>query len=313
MRYIISILIFIAVVLAVLPVLTAKTDAIAPFSFISSNAPRDIRELYLRFHDRDLCREVDVLFLYDESGLKVWCLVQDRGSYSKLLKMLRQLSVSYPIETYSSRLFSGNESDEKDTLPPSLWESNELRENLLNPSLRFRQNDNSDMLFSMLSPMTMYRQRLRLFSEETLKRGRELEHYGTELPELTQMAMDQFLDRDLRSLAVQVSIDHCKEMEKLIGKLENNLKYALPDNDTDIESEIPVSFKDSASGIQELAVQISEKSRNISRRVYAFIYPEQHTVKLNELRHPDILISMEVLRKMEKEYIKRMERISLED
>jgi len=306
MNAVFRILISFIVGLAVFPVHAAETDGPVPPSFLSANAPGDITELYLRFHEKELCGDVHALFVYDGNGLKVWCRARDEGSYDRLMKLIKPLSADYSVETYSSTLYPDKSSEDRDTLPPSLWENSRLRDYLLFPFADTPLGDEFDTPLFIDSPSDLYRRRLRLFLDQTLRRGSELERIAAELPELTRMGTDHSLCGEMESLAARVCMDHCRELEKLAERLRKSLEQALPGDAKDMDAG---NFEPEPGGecdIQVLADRIYISSHRIFRSVHAFLYPEQHTVQVEELRRPGILVSLAELNELLGEYLHRM-------
>lgn len=306
MNRIFCILICVEIGLTAFPVRAVEPGGPVPPSFLSSNAPRDITEIYLRFHEKELCGDVSALFVYDGSGLQVWSRARDGGSYGKLMKLIKPLFADYPVETYSSTLYPDKGAGSDEPLPPSLWENSELSDYLLAPLIETPLIDASDMPMFIGTPADLYRRRLRMFSEEVLASGSELERIAAELSELTRMGTDRALDPKLESLAARISMDHCRDMEKLAEKLQKSLERALPGDARTIDADSARPDPDETCSIRDLADRIYESSREIFQGVRSFLYPEHHTVQLEELRRPGILVSLEELRELQKEYLKRM-------
>ncbi|MEJ2111316.1 MAG: hypothetical protein P8Z37_15670 [Acidobacteriota bacterium] len=131
MQRICFILLAIGIVPIILPAEGAGPETTAEFAPFPKNAPGDIKEVYLLFHDRQLCSDVDAIFTYGQDELKIWCRVKDDGSHRKFLKMLEPLSPSYRIETYATQGHFDNGENDEEAVPPSLWENNELRQLLV--------------------------------------------------------------------------------------------------------------------------------------------------------------------------------------
>ena len=293
-----------------LSIAAAGMDTMDIPAFLSPNTPRDITEIYLRFHDEEMCREIGAIFKFNKGVLTVLCHVKNWGSYNKFLKMLEALPQSYPLEVYATEPAADFKSDEDDNLPPSLWENDELRTLLWPPPILI--TDDSGLSVLLFSPEEIFRQRLKLFAEQTLERASTLHHFAGELPALTRLAMDSSLNADLKSLAERVCSNHSQKVDKTIDKLEDNLKQALPGNDN-VEEFNRAMTTESSEELPVVADRIAQQSRNISQRVYSFIYPNQHTVEWNDLINPDILHALEELRRSNNEYFNRMRQISGEE
>jgi hypothetical protein len=313
MNVVFRLLVGIGIGLAVLPAHAGETDTTVSPSFLSPGAPRDITEIYLRFHEKELCSDVTAIFLVDGHSLQVWCRARDGSSSSKLMKLLRPLSASYSVETFSSTLYPDESSEDAYALPPSLWENSELSDYLLTPLIENPLIEEFDMPLFIGDPADLYRRRLRMFSEQALNRGSELERIAGELSELTRMGTDHLLDPELESLALRICVDHCREMEKLAAKLQKSLERALPGDGKGVGAESERQLPEDVLGFPELAGRILESSRRISQGVHAFLYPEKHTVQLEELRRPGVLVSLEELRRLLGEYVGKMAELSAGD
>lgn len=313
MNMVFRFLVSIGIGLAFITIQAAETGTTVSPSFLSPGAPDDITETYLRFHEKELCNDVTAFFIFDGHGLQVWCRTRDGSSYGKLMKLIKPLSASYSVETFSSTLYPDESSEDASILPPSLWENSELSDYLLTPLIENPLIEEFDMPIFIGDPTDLYRKRLMMFSEQALKRGSELERIGAELPELTRMGTDHLLYSDLESLALRICVDHCREMEKVAGKLQKSLKQALPGDGKGVSDDggrpLPVEVLD----IRDLAGRIRESSRRISQGVHAFLYPERHTVQLEELRRPGILVSLEELRRLLGEYLEKTVELSAGD
>jgi len=273
-------------------------------------APRDITEVFLRFHQEELCRGVDAVFDAGDGVLKVWCLVRDGGSHRKLLQMLEPLSGSVRVETYSAYPVPvEKDPDEDDQPPPSLWENSRLRDFILAPLLRPSMLDDPDMPH-LISPEAVYPQRLRLFARQVLERSGELERYGSELPVLARLALDSSVDADLRSLAGRVGLRHSEKLGKLASELGEDLRQAIPSGSDGPEPVLQGAPRAAGDALTGLADRISERARSVARRVHLFIYPERHTVELDELRNPDLMVALEELSGLAAEYLDGMRHLT---
>ena len=303
-----------AIEFAVMTVPAAMTENVelSADSF-SSSAPRELLEVYLRFHDEEICRGVDAVFVFNENGMEVRSRVEDEGQYEKLLKMLEPLSESGRVVMHTTASPSKKEgSDEADSLPPSLWENDKLRNLLWIPLLRSNADINSEFPVFAFSPEEIFRQRLKRFYKQTLNQSKLVERYAADLPALTRIALDPAVESDLRFLAKKVCSEHSENLEKQIGKLEKNLKHAIPRGKNIGESDprdAPVPVQ---KALPDLAAQISENARSISRRVYSFIYPDSYIVGLEELRNPDLLESLRILDELNADFKKKMVEIFAE-
>ena len=104
---------------------SGDTDASREISL--RDAPQELIEAWLRFHEMDLCQDLDTVFEFDESGMKVWCLIEDKKKYQKFQQLLEPLMDSYRIELCATVPPIKMKSDETNDPPPNLWENEKLR------------------------------------------------------------------------------------------------------------------------------------------------------------------------------------------
>lgn len=271
------------------------------------DTPLALVELWLRFHDEELCQGIDAVFVSNENNFQVWSLVKDEKRYKKFLKLLQRISQSRRVETFAAEPVPSEDSDETNGLPPSLWENDELRALFRVPK---RRSDPEEIIIrplSIISTEEIFKQRLIIFAAQTIEGSENLERYAKDLPALTHLALDLDFDADLRLLALKICRKHAHGLEKQIDKLNKNLKQALPEGKK--KQALPLQdIRDSSREASpvELAERISEKAQNVARQVYSFIYPDSHIVELDELRNPGILDSLTVLREMNEIYVQKL-------
>jgi len=101
-----------------------------------------------------------------------------------------------------------------------------------------------------------------------------MERYALDLAALARVAYDPGTSPDLKSRATTVCAAHAQDLGKYIGKLEANIRLALPIAEKKKRtSSRPAAAVSAIQDPAEKAKQISAVSRSISRRVYLFIHP----------------------------------------
>jgi hypothetical protein len=269
------------------------------------NAPAQLVEAWLRFHESDLCQGIDAVFSFSRNGMEVWSLVHDEKSYQKFQEIMEPLRTVYSLELYTSRPAE----KKADTDPPaSLWENYELRSFLGDPYARAKENPAFDETYPF-NPTTfdeILKQRLLIYAEQIVDSNKKIEDYACEIPALTGEAMDASLPQELRQRAKTVCLAHTQNMGRCLAKLESNLTQALPKSAK--RERAPQSDKSftPAKSPADSAIQIALAGRTLSRRVFHFIYPEHYTVGLQELRESSLLDSIKTLQKMISDYQKML-------
>ena len=70
---------------------SCETHAAAPMGI--EDAPVDLLRVWLRFHEIDLCQEIDTVFVFNKNGMEVWSRVEDDKSYRKFENLLELAQV----------------------------------------------------------------------------------------------------------------------------------------------------------------------------------------------------------------------------
>ena len=285
----------------------------------ASDVPLRLREVWLRFHEVELCQGVDAVFVFHKKGMEVWCRVEDEKSYHRFTEMLEPLRASYQIDLYTTRPTPEKKSSDP---PPSLLENAELRAYLRDPSTRIgsptdgievsprdltRQagspwgdgKPGGSAIMSVPFPTSDLKERLRMFAEQTLDWGKRMKRYADDLPALARMAVDPTEPLNLRSRAMTICQEHSQKLDRYAERLDENLTHALPKIKK--QSRMPSRSDRSAFvGMPpiESAIQISDATGSMASRIFRFIHPQNPTVGLVDLREPGLLESLKTLRRM---------------
>jgi hypothetical protein len=275
----------------------------------TGETPRELAEAWLRFHASDLCQNNETTFLFRADGMEVRVLVEDEGGYEKLQKMLEPLRGSYRIVLEATRPPEKEEerdSDKENDPPPSLWENSALRAYLGDPQSWTREQTDFEHI-PQSDPLvgdTSFKYRLTAYAERILDWSRKVERHATDLPALARMALDASVARELRMQAITVCRAHSEDLGKNLEKLEKNLKYALPLSARDDRRSSRMGRSEKAKDPVEAAVALAAGAQTAARRIHDFIYPDQHTVNLEELRQSSLLESLRELRAIDADFQK---------
>jgi hypothetical protein len=266
-----------------------------------SNTPQKLQEAWLRFHETDLCQEVDAVFLFNKSGMEVWSRIESDKINQKFQELFDTLSDSMRIELYTTRPPAKKRSDNADDPPPSLCQNLELRSNLGDPVGQFREHLDFEERIHLDSdpPDSLLKQRLLVYAERTLDWNRKMGKYAADLSALVRFALDPAVAPELKSKSIRICTVHAQNLEKHIGKLAKDLALAFPKPSKGDRSSSPRDTSNIAGKtLMDSAEQISASTRIVARRVHQFIHPEGYTIGLDELRHPGLLESLKTLRGM---------------
>jgi len=274
----------------------------------TTETPRDLTVAWLEYHETGVCEDIDAEFRFLGRGLEVWCLVEDEKSYEKLKKRLAPLRASYALRVEGTPVAVEEKSPADRNPPPSLWNNEELQLYLRN----WYAHDHSVIggmnppdLFDRTESEFGLKNRMRLFSLQILNWARGMQRRGAELPSLACAAESPAMAADLKARAAALCLAHAEEIGKNAGKLAASLSHAFPrrpsrsDDAAESAHHDGISFADGAD-------QISRAALNLGYRVYRFVYPLDHTVRLADLREPPLLDSLvrleETVRSFEAEH-----------
>lgn len=256
-----------------------------------ADIPRSLRELWLAFHQAELCQSLDAVFVFHSDGMEIWCAIDDERSYQKLIELVAPRKAQFRIDLYPTRLPEIKKTrEELTTPPPSLWQNAELRAYLGEPFVEAGRGVTAARLEEEIGgPETQLKQRLLLFAGQTIEWANRLKRYGFELPALAWAAADEGAGADVRPQARAVCVQHAREIGKLAQKLGENLARALPRPEKQARRSRAPARTHAAGGTPvQKAARLAEACRAIGDRVYRFIYPDNHTVALADLREPDL-------------------------
>lgn len=267
------------------------------------DAPREIWDAWLRFHEAELCQGLDTIFVFHKKGVEIWCRVEDEKAYQKFSDILSPLRADHEIGLYTTRPPAEKTNTEEKNPPPSLWNNNELRIYLGDP---FARNRNlNDEAIPNVAPSNradydfMLKQRMMMFADQILDWDRRMKRYSGDLPALADAAFNPALPREIRKRAAAICLAHSHAVDKLLEKLGENLAQALPKG-TKKSSSAPEEEKPepAASTPRDVAIKVAESAQSLARRIYYFIHPTRYTVGLTDLREPSLLGSLRNLRRM---------------
>ena len=274
-----------------------------------ANTAPDLRDLWLRFHEADLCQGLDAVFLFRPSGVEIWCIVEDERSFEKLNELLAPLRSGYQIAVYSTRQPAEKKSLEDRSPPPSLWNNEELRTFLSDPfasAMNAPVDPNPKAPPLSATQADMLKERMIMFAEQTLDWNRRLKRYAADLPALTQIAADSSLSSETRARASSICLAHAQAIDRLASRLNDNLSEAFPRGR---RPKNPVETdKSDARKLPpvESAQDLSNSALAAARRVYRFIHPQRHTVGLMDLREPSLLEALRDVRKMASGFLRSL-------
>jgi hypothetical protein len=268
-------------------------------SAFENSGPVALRDLWLRFHEKELCQDLDAVFNFYPKGMEVWCLVEDERGYQRFSDMIAPLKSSFEIAVYATRPAAEKKPDDEKEPPPSLWNNTELQSSLEITSrdlLSPGQGGRSEL--SELTRQSFAKQRLIMWAAQMLGWRKKVQRYAADLPELARLGFGAGAAKEMRSHALAVCLSHAQALDKNLAHIMEGMAQALPKPEKGTRRPSEAAKPRMPSSPVDLAAQASAESLSLARRVYRFIYPQEHTVGVSDLKDPALLESLRELRKM---------------
>ncbi len=263
------------------------------------NTPRQILELWLRYHETEMCQETDAVFVFHPKGAEIWCEAADDKGCQKIVDMFSTLQASYQIDFYVTRPTAARKREEEKDPPPSLWNNAELLRYLKDPFNSALAVDNRMPRRDGDSGRNEFlKQRLLMYAEQIQNWNQRMKRYGTEMPTLAKAGFGPDFPPDLRKRAVAVCLAHVQAVDKYAARLADSLGQALPRSAKNSDDKARATEPRHRSTTIEIAAQLSAKVKVISRSINGFLFPQHHTVEIADLREPGLLDSLRLLREL---------------
>ena len=282
------------------------------------DTPPKLVEAWLEFHREGLCRNLDAVFSFNGREMEIWCRSEENRDYRKLQKIIEPLLILHSVELYLTRLPKNNKENNNITwtaIPPSLMENRELRSYLRpytgpgNPPRIIVDIDEEGEIYTRVLPDTpnvvaantaasdrVLRSRLVYWANSVLRNSRIMRQYAADIPELIRASFEPAFGAILRRRASDICRKHAKDLAKSIRELNKNLSRAFPKPSAKTAKTKKESEKmppEASSSVMGMADMIAAEASILSSRIYRFIYPPQHTVDLDELQKPGLLVSLD--------------------
>ncbi len=259
-----------------------------------------LREVWLRFHEENLCLGLDSIFVFQARGIEIWCRIKDERDYQQLAALVEPLRKSYRIELYATH--ADREKKVTSTLdddpPPSFWTNAELRSYLRDPFFRRLGGgvDRGEDAYDSSEADPELKRRLKLYGDQILEWLNKMVQLAVDLPSLAGAAYGDDIFSDIRNRARAVCSNHSREVGKCAARLAESLGHALPRGTGNTPSAQPSKESRPASASpHEGALLVAQQARDLERRILLFLYPQAHTVTLDDLREPNLIDSLKTL------------------
>jgi hypothetical protein len=279
----------------------------APGFLFAPSTPAALKNFWLDFHSTRLCQDIDAVFVFHERGLEAWCLADNSRSLDRLRRMTGSLVPAYRVDLYITRPQPERDRQEDKGPPPGLWNNQELRaylgnvEQVLGGTAGRTLSGFDDALFTLTH-------RVQMFADQTLEFSRRMEGCATDLEGLSVVAFDPAYATADRTKARALCALHTSDIDEFASKLDQNLRRALPPPAKRTKRENAVVVLRSGASPRDMAAEIALEARKVAHRVYRFIYPDEFTVGIEDLREPGLLESLAVLRKMTANFQHRLKK-----
>jgi hypothetical protein len=259
-----------------------------------------VRDVWLRFHETDLCLGLDTVFVFQPKGMEIWCRVEDEKSYQVLSALVEPLQHSYRIELYATHPNREKKpyTPEDDDPLPSLSNNAELRFYLRDPFFRSPFTDDLEHLLSRdnMDPETKHR--MKVFGDQILEWEQKMERLADDLPSLAEAGYGPNAVPAIQTRARAVFLKHVRDVGKYAERLAEDLNHAFPRGAGRTPSRAPSKdARGTSASPFDNALEISTRTQDLAQRVMRFLYPKTHTVNLADLRQSSLIDSLKDLQK----------------
>lgn len=258
-----------------------------------------LRDLWLRFHEQDLCLGVDSVFVFTARGVEIWCRIKDEKKFQQLTGLVEPLRRSYLVELYAT-----HEDREKKTSaipdedpPPSFWTNAELRQYLRDPFFNrvFGRGDRADDGLDGGEADPELKRRLKLYGDQILEWVNKMVQLAIDLPSLADAAYGEGASADARNRARAVCFDHSREVGKCAARLAESLGHALPRGSGSAAAQPSRAPLPGSASPHAGALLVAHQAQDLERRILLFLYPQAYSVTLADLREPGLIDSLKTL------------------
>mgnify|MGYP001107472759 CR=1 FL=1 len=257
-------------------------------------------DVWLRFHEADLCLGLDTVFVFQSRGMEIWCRVEDEKGYQALSALVEPLQRSYRIDLYAThpnREKKPFAPEDNDPLP-SLSNNAEIRFYLRDPFFRSQAIDDLEALRRRdnMDPETKHR--LKVFGDQILEWEKKMERLVSDLPSLAEAGYGANAVPAIQTRARAVCLKHVRDIGKYAERLADNLNHAFPRGAGRTPSSVPsTDVRGTSMSPLDSALAISARAQDLAQRIMHFLYPTTHTVNLGDLRQPSLITSLKDLQK----------------
>jgi hypothetical protein len=266
-----------------------------------------LRNAWLRFHENDLCLGVDAVFVFQPKGMEIWCRAKDEKSLQELNALLTPLQRSYRIDLYAA--YSDREKKpwarEDDDPPPSLWNNAELRGYFRDPGdTRWGvADDSASNLIPDPGLDLVMKRRIKLYSDQILEWLKKMDRFARDLPSLAGAGYGKDPVPEIQARARTVSLDHVREIGRYAGRLFESLRHAFPRGSGDgLLPQGPKPIPETSDSPYDSALRVSSQAQDLNQKILRFLYPQNYTVTLTDLRDPGLLDLVKVVQQSAAEF-----------
>jgi hypothetical protein len=262
--------------------------------------PAALREAWVRFHETDLCLNLDSIFVFQENGLEVWCRYKEDRNIQQLTALLDPLRKSYRIELYATRAERKKKpyAAVDDDPIPSFWTNEELRIYLRDPfSPRFVGGTESAVDLQASTRDPEFKRRMKMYGQQILDWQYKMAHLAADLPSLARAGFGEDVMTDIRNRARAACLGHVLEVGKCSDRLIESLGHALPRGTSDNPPGKASKERAPSPGPPlDAARRVASQAHDLDARITKFLYPQAHTVTLADLREPGLIDALKALK-----------------
>jgi hypothetical protein len=221
--------------------------------------------------------------------------------------LLTPLQSSYRVDLYAA--YADREKKpwarEDDDPPPSLWNNAELRSYFRDPA-DTRWGVADDPASNPISDPGLdlaTKRRIKLYSDQILEWLQKTDRFARDLPSLAGAGYGEDPVPEIQARARAVSRDHVREIGRYAGRLFESLRHAFPRGaGNGLLPQGPKPIPDTSDSPYDSALRVSARAKDLNQNILRFLYPQNYTVTLTDLRDPGLLDLMKAVQQSAAEF-----------
>ena len=130
-----------------------------------------------------------------------------------------------------------------------------------------------------------------------------MDRLAKDLPSLAGAGYGEDPVPEIQARARTVSRDHVREIARYAGRLFESLRHAFPrGSGNGLLPQGPKPIPDISDSPYDSALRVSAQAQDLNQKILRFLYPQNYTVTLTDLRDPGLLDLVKVVQQSAAEF-----------